>query len=60
MNEQQSVKVVQDAYAAFGREDIGSILNALTEDVDWQSLGPDDLPMGGLRRGRPEVARFFE
>ncbi len=53
-------KVVQDAYAAFGRTDIPAIINSLTDDIDWQLLGPTELPIAGLRKGKPEVQRFFK
>ena len=60
MNEQNNVKLVQDAYAAFGRKDIGGILDRVSDGIDWHSFGPAELPMGGPRKGKPEVKRFFE
>src|SRR5437867_1625839 len=50
MNEQNNVQVVKDAYAAFGRR----------ETIDWQRLGPAELPLAGVRKGKPEVNRFFK
>ncbi len=34
MSEQENVRIVQDAFAAFKRGDIASLLNMLTDDVD--------------------------
>jgi hypothetical protein len=60
MSEQTNTKFVQEAYAAFGRRDIEGLLGMMTETIDWHTLGVDELPMGGLRKGKPEVARFFK
>jgi ketosteroid isomerase-like protein len=60
MGEQENIKVVQDAYAAFGRNDVPGLLNHMTEDIDWQMFGPQELPTGGPRKGKPEVSRFFK
>lgn len=58
----QNVKVVQDAYAAFKRADIQSILNALSPDVDWDPLSglAGKVPQAGRRRGPGEVGEFFK
>ncbi len=61
MTPQENKKIVQDAYAAFGRGDIPSLLNSLADDVDWEGVigaGPN-VPTHGRRRGRDEVAKFF-
>ena len=60
MDDQKNVQVVQNAYAAFGRGDIDALLGLLTDDIDWHTFGPKELPMGGLRRGKLEVRRFFK
>ena len=60
MNEQKNVDTVRNAYAAFGRGDIEALLGMFTEDIDWQFFGPEELPMTGQRKGKPEVARFFK
>ncbi len=60
MDEQKNVQLVQAAYAAFGRGDIDAILGMTSNDIDWQTFGPDELPTGGLRHGKPEVAKFFQ
>lgn len=60
MAEQDNVKVVQEAYAAFGRADIPGLLELVAEGVDWETPGrPEAIPYAGRRRGRAEVAQFF-
>lgn len=62
MTLQDNKKVVQDAYAAFGRGDIPGLLNMLSPDIEWQGVigaGPN-VPTRGVRRGHAEVGRFFE
>jgi ketosteroid isomerase-like protein len=60
MNDQQNIKVVQDAYSAFGRNDVNGILSNATNDIDWHTYGPAALPMGGPRKGQADVKKFFE
>ena len=59
MSENSNVEFIQSVYASFGRGDVKGVLDALTEDVDWQLVGPNELSLGGRRHGRNEVARFF-
>jgi uncharacterized protein len=54
-----SVQVVQEMYGAFGRGDVGGVLETLAEDVHWLVHGPPDVPLSGARRGRAETAGFF-
>jgi uncharacterized protein len=54
------VKVVQEAYAAFKRGDITTVLNGMSDDVGWFLPGPKDIiPFVGKRHGRQQVAEFF-
>jgi ketosteroid isomerase-like protein len=59
MTQQENVRTVEAVYAAFGRGDLGALLNTLAEDVVWQHPGPAAIPWAGERRGRDEVAQFF-
>ncbi len=59
MSEQDNVKVVQEAYDAFGRGDIQGILDRLTDDIDWQTYGPEAIPETKPRHGKDEVREFF-
>ena len=60
MNEQQNVDLVRLGYDAFGRGDINGLLELLAEDIEWTSPGPPELPTAGTRRGRQQVAEFFQ
>ena len=44
--EATNIRVVQDAYAAFGRADMDALLACMTEDIRWQ-------PAIGTAPGRP-------
>ena len=56
--EQINVQLIKDCYAAFQRGDIQTILNNLTEDVQW--VAPNVEVVAGTYRGRDGVAKFFE
>lgn len=59
----RNLKVVQDAYAAFGRADIPGVLALLDPDVEWQAvIGADPLivPTAGARKGVNAVSEFFQ
>lgn len=62
MSEAQNTQLVKDAYAAFQRGDINTILNMLDDAVDWQGvIGTEGvLPQAGRRHGRAAVAEFFK
>jgi ketosteroid isomerase-like protein len=62
MGEADNIKVVQEAYAAFGRGDVQAILDRLDDSVAWTAVygaGPQ-VPQGGERRGKAAVADFFK
>jgi ketosteroid isomerase-like protein len=60
MNEQSPLEVVQEAYAAFTKGDLKTLLNLMAEDVKWFLPGPTDIiPFAGLREGRESVGEFF-
>lgn len=59
----QHTKIVQDAYAAFGRGDIPAVLAALDPQIDWQPLigaDPATVPIAGQRKGVKAVGEFFK
>jgi ketosteroid isomerase-like protein len=62
MQEAQNIKVVQEAYAAFGRGDVQAILDSLADDIVWKGVygaGPH-VPTSGERRGKAQVGEFFK
>ena len=60
--EADNTKVIQAAYAAFGRGDIPTLLGYMTDDVQWRPvLGTGrHVPFSGERRGKASVAEFFK
>jgi ketosteroid isomerase-like protein len=62
MQETGNTKVVQDAYAAFGRGDVQGILDRLDDGIVWKGVygaGPH-VPTSGERRGKAQVEEFFK
>jgi ketosteroid isomerase-like protein len=61
-----NTETVRAIYDAFGRGDVPAVLERLTEDVSWDrwptgnSAQEHGVPWLAERRGRSEVARFFE
>jgi ketosteroid isomerase-like protein len=62
MREGENTKVIQEAYTAFGRADLTTLLGFMTEDVAWQPvLGTSSrVPFSGRRTGKAAVAEFFK
>ena len=62
MSEAQNTKVVQEAYAAFGRGDIPGLLGSMTDDVTWRPVigTAKHVPFSGERKGKAGVAEFFK
>ena len=62
MQEAQNTKVVQDAYAAFGRGDIPGVLNTMHDDIVWKPVtgAARHVPTAGERRGKAAVGEFFK
>lgn len=58
MNE--NVEKLQQMYAAFGRGEIATILDGVSDDVQWgvESVA-SEVPWYQVRRGRDGVADFF-
>ncbi|MDQ6931775.1 MAG: nuclear transport factor 2 family protein [Candidatus Eremiobacteraeota bacterium] len=60
MSEQENLKVVQEAYDAFKRGDIPTVLSKMTDDVQWAIPGPPGIAVAGQRHGAHQVAEFFK
>ncbi len=54
-----NVDVVQETYEAVRRGDVPTLLELLTDDVEWTLQGPSAIPFAGTRYGREGVAEFF-
>jgi ketosteroid isomerase-like protein len=60
MSAAENTKQVQEAYAAFGRGDVQSVLEGLSDDIDWHFEGLSDrVPTSGRRVGKAAVAKLF-
>jgi hypothetical protein len=56
-----AVAEVQAAYGDFGRGDIPSLLNRMTDDVVWTTPGAGSpIPNAGRLQGKAAVGRFFQ
>jgi ketosteroid isomerase-like protein len=62
MEEARNTTVVQEAYAAFGRGDIQTLLSKLADDIVWMGVygAGAHVPTAGERRGKAAVAEFFK
>jgi uncharacterized protein len=61
MSVEDNLKLVQGMYEAFGRGDLGTILDALTEDADWAADTSSMVaPWYGTRHGKDEITSFFQ
>ena len=62
MQEAQNTKVVQDAFAAFGRGDVQGILDRVDDGVVWKGVygAGSHVPTAGERRGKAQVGEFFK
>jgi ketosteroid isomerase-like protein len=60
MGADDNIKTIAHVYEAFGRGDVATILDAVTDDVDWAAEAASSAaPWYGVRRGREAVAGFF-
>jgi len=56
-----NIKTIQTVYEAFGRGDVGTVLDHVSDDVDWATETSSKVaPWYGVRHGRQGVASFFE
>jgi ketosteroid isomerase-like protein len=55
-----NLKTVRTIYDAFGRGDLATILDAVTDDVDWSSAAASrSAPWYGQRVGKDAVTDYF-
>ena len=62
MEEARNTAVIQEAYAAFGRGDMQTLLSTLADDIVWMGVygAGSHVPTAGERRGKAAVAEFFK
>lgn len=59
MSEQQNTELVRQAYAAYGRGDVESVLGCMAPDIDWEIPAVPALSFTGKRHGCDQVAEYF-
>jgi|SRR5580658_10314230 ketosteroid isomerase-like protein len=61
MGAADNIKTIEALYEAFGRGDLGTILDAVSDDVDWATdTSSVAAPWYGVRKGKAGVTAFFE
>jgi ketosteroid isomerase-like protein len=59
MGAEENIKTVQRIYEAFGQGDVETMLDQLTDDIDFAVEPNGSAPWNGVRHGKAEVAEFF-
>ena len=60
MSADDNIATIKAVYEAFGSGDVDTILDKLTDDVDWSAEAASGAaPWYGQRNGKDEVAGFF-
>lgn len=56
-----NIAIVQNCYALFFRGDLPALIDQMTPDIVWESVGNrEEYPILGEWKGKDGVARFFE
>jgi hypothetical protein len=56
-----NIKAIMNVYDAFTRGDVATMLDAVTDDVDWAAETTSTVaPWYGVKHGKQGVAEFFE
>ena len=59
--EKQNEEIVRQAYQSYVNNDLESVLNICSDEIEWKAFGPPDLlPYAGVHRGRDQIARYFQ
>jgi ketosteroid isomerase-like protein len=59
VSEQENTKVVEQVHESFKSGDIQSLVNLLSNDVEWELPSIANVPFSGKLRGREQVGKFF-
>jgi len=59
MGAEDNLATIKAIYEAFGRDDVGTILESVADDVDWAVDAEPVGPWYGQRTGKDGVASFF-
>ncbi len=55
-----NIQVLKDGFDRFLAGDIPGFLELVSEDVQWDHRGPEEVPFNKLYKGRAGVAEFFQ
>ena len=58
-SQESNQELVKKLYAAFGKGDLGYILDACSATIEWEYVGPAAIPYGGRYTGKQGVEQFF-
>jgi len=59
MNEQENINLVKQSYERFLKGDIAGVIQMASDDVEWETPGPSDIPTAGVFKGKEQVGQFF-
>lgn len=59
MTEKENTQLVMQAYDKFKSGDIPGLLDLFAEDIEWVLDRTENVPFTGSRRGKEQVANFF-
>ena len=59
MSEQANIGLLKQAYAAYDKGDIQTLLGLLAQDIEWELPEVEGIPFTGKRRGLSQAADFF-
>jgi uncharacterized protein len=62
MSAEQNIALVQKLYAAFGKGDVATLLEHMSDDVDWgiEAQSSSEVPWHGVGVGKKFARAFFE
>jgi ketosteroid isomerase-like protein len=56
---QTSLKLIADAYAAFGTGDLPAMFALMSDDIEWTFVGDSTAPYTGTFKGKDDLPNFF-
>ena len=60
MSSNGNIDTIKTIYDAFGKGDVATILDNLTDDADWAiDAASDSAPWYGVRSGKDAIGKFF-
>jgi len=59
MKEEENINLVKQSYERFLQGDIAGVIQMATDDVEWETPGPSDIPTAGKYKGAEQVGQFF-